>query len=245
MNVFGLKFARAAIWIALAVAAIAAGAAELGYSSSVTPGLIVHFERVFGQGARGRLEGWKEFVRRTASPAEQASRRSGEKDLLGPVNDFFNRLPSISDPEHWGVADYWATPSEFLASDGGDCEDYAIAKYFTLKELGVPISRLRLVYARTWLSRGAHMVLAYYVAPGAEPLILDSLEGGIRPASDRPDLIPVYTFNDDDLLFPQPGVPTVPVSTGSFRLWREVLNKLVREQTYEGKPGASGGAQIR
>ena len=228
----GLRFARAAIWIALAVAAIAAGATELGYSSSVTPGMIVHFERIFGRGARGHLDGWKEFVRRTAGRAEQAGRRSGEKDLLGPVNGFFNRLPYITDQVHWGVADYWATPSEFLASDGGDCEDYAIAKYFTLRELGVPISRLRMVYAKTWQSRAARMVLAYYVAPGAEPLILDSLEGGIRPASDRPDLIPVYTFNDDELLYPQPGLPTIPVSTGSFWLWREVREKLVREQTY-------------
>jgi len=224
MNVCGyrLGLARTAIWILLAAAAIAAGAAELGYSRSVTPGLIAHFGRQFGQGARDRLEGWKEFVRGS----------SGAKDLLGPVNGFFNRLPYLTDQDHWGVVDYWATPSEFLASAGGDCEDYAIAKYFTLKELGVPVSRLRMVYARTWKSNGAHMVLAYYPSPGADPLIMDSLEGGIRPASDRPDLIPVYTFNDDDLLFPQAGLPTIPISTGSFRLWREVLDKLARELTY-------------
>ena len=216
----------------LIVAAIAAGAAELGYSRSVTPGLIVHFERLFGEGARGRMEAWKDFVRSTAGRVAPARCGSGDKDLLGPVNGFFNRLPYITDMVHWGVVDYWATPSEFLASSGGDCEDYAIAKYFTLKELGVPVSRLRLVYARTWQSNVAHMVLAYYAAPGAEPLILDSLEGGIRPASDRPDLIPVYTFNDDDLLFPQPGLPTIPISTGSFRLWREVLDKLMRELAY-------------
>ena len=221
-----------ALLLAAAVATSVAAAGGLGFSRSVTPGLIVHFERLFGQGARGRLEGWREFVRSTAGRAEPARGSSGEKDLLGPVNGFFNRLPYISDLVHWGVVDYWATPSEFLASSGGDCEDYAIAKYFTLKELGVPVSRLRLVYARTWQSSGAHMVLAYYAAPGAEPLILDSLEGGIRPASDRPDLIPVYTFNDDDLLFPQPGLPTIPISTGSFRLWREVLDKLMRELAY-------------
>jgi predicted transglutaminase-like cysteine proteinase len=234
MNFCGLEIrtARVAIWLSLAAAAIAAGAAELGYSRNVTPGLIAHFERLFGQGVRGRLEGWKEFVRGTAGRAAQPRGSSGEKDLLGPVNGFFNRLPYITDQDHWGVADYWATPSEFLASSGGDCEDYAIAKYFTLKELGVPVSRLRLVYARTWQSSGAHMVLAYYAAPGAEPLIMDSLEGGIRPASDRPDLIPVYTFNDDDLQFPQPGLPTIPISTGAFRLWREVLDKLARELTY-------------
>jgi len=228
----GLRLARAAIWVVLAAAAIAAGAAELGYSRSVTSGMIAHFERLFGQGARGRLDGWKEFVRNTARPAPPARGGSGEVDLLRPVNGFFNRLPYVIDQAHWGAVDYWATPSEFLASSGGDCEDYAIAKYFTLKELGVPVSRLRMVYARTWKTNGAHMVLAYYAAPGAEPLILDSLEGGIRPASDRPDLIPVYTFNDDDLLFPQPGLPTIPVSTGSFRLWRVVLDKLMRELTY-------------
>jgi predicted transglutaminase-like cysteine proteinase len=232
MKLAGLKLARAAIWIALTAAALAAGAAELGYSGSVTPGLIVHFERLFGQGARGRLESWKEFVRGTAGRALPSRGKSGENDLLAPVNGFFNRLPYITDMVHWRVVDYWATPAEFLASNGGDCEDFAIAKYFTLKELGVPVSRLRLVYARTWKSNGAHMVLAYYAAPGAEPLIMDSLEGGIRPASDRPDLIPVYTFNDDDLLYPREGLPTVPVSTGSFRLWREVREKLARELTY-------------
>jgi len=222
----------AAALCAVVIAAALAAPGELGFSRSVTPGLIAYFERLFGQGARGQLAGWKEFVRGNAGLAEQPRGRSGETDLLRPVNGFFNRLPSITDEVHWGAVDYWATPAEFLASGGGDCEDYAIAKYFTLKELGVPVSRLRMVYARTWQANGAHMVLAYYATPGAEPLILDSLEGSIRRASERPDLIPVYTFNDDDLLYPQPGLPTIPISTGSFRKWRQVLDKLVRELTY-------------
>jgi predicted transglutaminase-like cysteine proteinase len=212
----------------LAVFALAAVAAELGFSRSVTPGLVVHYERQFGQGVRGRIDSWREFVRSAAA----LRGNPGEGELLGPVNGFYNRLRYVSDEVHWRAVDYWATPAEFLSSNGGDCEDYAIAKYFLLKELGVPVSRLRMVYARTWRSNVAHMVLAYYAAPGAEPLILDSLEGGIRPASDRPDLIPVYTFNDDDLLFPQPGLPTIPVSAASFRLWREVLDKLARELNY-------------
>lgn len=234
MNLAGLGpgLARAAIWVLLAAATIAAGAGELGYSRSVTPGLIAHFERLFGHGARGRLEGWKEFVRSTAGVGQQPRGRSGETDLLRPVNGFFNRVPSISDQVHWAAEDYWATPAEFLASGGGDCEDYAIAKYFTLKELGVPVSRLRLVYARTWRSNGAHMVLAYYSAPGADPLILDNLEGGVRPASDRPDLIPVFTFNDDDLLLPQAGGQTLRMSSLSIRKWSDVLDKLKREMTY-------------
>ena len=220
-----------ACFVALTAAAFAASG-ELGFSRSVTPGLIAHFERLFGQGARGRLEGWREFVRGRAGREGQARGNSGEIDLLRPVNGFFNRLPERTDLEHWGVADYWATPSESLASNGADCEDYAIAKYFMLKELGVPVVRLRLVYATTWRSGSAHMILAYYSDPGADPLILDSLEGAIQPASDRPDLIPVYTFNDDDLLFAQQGAPTVRISATSFRKWREVVTKLERELTY-------------
>jgi predicted transglutaminase-like cysteine proteinase len=223
------RLALSAICALLAAAAIAA-LGELGYSRSMTPGLIAHRERQFGAGARTRLEGWKSFVRETGATGA-AARQPGETSLLHPVNRFFNRIPAMTDLAHWGVEDYWATPSESLASNGADCEDYAIAKYFTLKELGVPISRLRLVYARTWRSRVAHLVLAYYPDSRADPLILDNLEGSIQPASDRPDLIPVYTFNDEELLWPQEGGPTVRLSATSNRKWKDVLDKLERELT--------------
>lgn len=221
---------RSGVCALLAVAAIAA-AAELGYSRSLTPGLIAQRERQFGAGARQRLDGWQAFVRETAAPGE-ATRPPGEDRLLRAVNRFFNRLPSVIDLRHWGVEDYWATPSESLGSNGADCEDYAIAKYFTLRELGVPVSRLRLVYAKSSRTRDAHMVLAYYREPGAEPLTLDNLEAGIRPASERPDLVPVYTFNDDDLFWPQAGAPTIQLAASSNRKWKDVLDKLQRELTY-------------
>jgi len=219
----------AAALCAVVIAAAFAASRELGFSRSVTPGLIAHFTRLFGAGARGRLDGWKEFVRSTSGGAAPAR---GESDLLRPVNEFFNRLPAVTDWLQWGVEDYWATPAEFLASSAGDCEDYAIAKYFTLKELGVPIARLRLVYAKTWRSSEAHMVLAYYAAPGADPLIMDNLQGSIESASERPDLTPVYMFNDDDLEFLQQGTPAVRHDALSIRRWRDVLTKLARELTY-------------
>jgi predicted transglutaminase-like cysteine proteinase len=132
----------------------------------------------------------------------------------------------------WGLDEYWATPAEALSINGADCEDFAIAKFFTLKELGVPNARLRLVYARQTHSPEAHMVLAYYSEPRADPLILDNLVGDITPASRRPDLTPVYTFNDDDLLFLKQSSSPVRVDTFSHRRWRELLAKLMREQTY-------------
>lgn len=180
---------------------------------------------------RVRLEGWKQFVQSIA-PREAPSRgTSSEADLLQPVNNFFNRLPAATDMALWGMDEYWATPAEALSINGADCEDFAIAKYFTLKELGVPNVRLRLVYARQAHSAEAHMVLAYYSEPRADPLILDNLDGDIIPASRRSDLTPVYTFNDDDLLFLKPGGSPVRADTFSHRRWRELLDKLMRERT--------------
>jgi len=221
----------AAALCAVIFAAAFAAAEEPGFSRSITPGLMDHFARLFGQGARGRLEGWREFVRSGAGRIEQASGGPGAGQL-GPVNGYFNGLPSIEDRAQWGVEDYWATPAEFLSSGGGDCEDYAIAKYFTLKELGVPVSRLRLVYARTWRSGAAHMVLAYYSTPAADPLIMDNLVKGMQRAGDRPDLIPVYMFNDDDMQFVRQGAGETRYDPMSIRKWRGVMEKLARELTY-------------
>jgi predicted transglutaminase-like cysteine proteinase len=226
-----LKPARALSLVGLyglLLAGAMAAPAELGFSRSVTPGLITHYAGRFGSGVRGRLEGWNGFVRGEAGRSGQS--RASEAGLLGPVNDFFNRVPSVEDRLVWGVEDYWATPSETLSVNGADCEDYAIAKYFTLKELGIPVARLRFVYARTWWSRdSAHLVLAYYPTPGAEPLILDNLQGGIEPASNRPDLTPVFTFNDEDLMMAQGAFVAVRMNPLSNRRWKEVVEKLELE----------------
>jgi len=132
---------------------------------------------------------------------------SGQDDAarLAAVNQFFNRrVVFASDAEVWGQTDYWASPLETLAKGRGDCEDYVIAKYFSLVAMGMPVARLRLVYVRAQVGGPggavlAHMVLAYYAAAGAEPLILDNLIGEIRPASRRPDLEPVFSFNGEGL----------------------------------------------
>lgn len=218
-----------AVALGMAIAAAIADSRELGFSRSVTPRLIAHYMGRFGPRTPERLEGWKGFVRGAQGRPEKARNPHGDLELLGLVNGFFNRIPSLTDLEHWRAAEYWATPAETVASNGGDCEDYAIGKYFALKELGIPVAQLRLVYAKTWWTRDAHMVLAYYSEPQADPLILDNLERQVRPASDRPDLIPVYSFNDDDLLFPQKDAPTLRLSASYNRNWRHVLEKLDRE----------------
>lgn len=121
------------------------------------------------------------------------------EDKLYEANKFFNRIPSEEDIYHWGKTDYWATPLEFLGTNGGDCEDYTIAKYFTLLEMGVEDSKLKLMYVTSMRPRQAHMVLAYYETPSSIPLVLDNLNKRILLASQRRDLIPIYSFNGKGL----------------------------------------------
>lgn len=157
-----------------------------------------------------------------------------DKARLAAVNQFFNRrIVFMEDAQNWNQADYWASPIELLARGAGDCEDYVIAKYFSLLLTGVPKARLRLVYVRLQVGgpQGAvlpHMVLAYYPAPDAEPMILDNLVNDIKPASRRLDLIPVFSFNSDSLWH---GVDGPPVADSITRLsrWREVLAKAKAE----------------
>ena len=118
---------------------------------------------------------------------------------LEKVNDFFNNVKYSSDQKIYGVSDYWATPIEFLARDEGDCEDFVIAKYFTLEYLGVPTSKMFLSYVKVKKSNEAHMVLSYFETPTSEPIILDSLKKVILPASKRDDLTPVFNFNPNIL----------------------------------------------
>lgn len=133
-----------------------------------------------------------------------AATRQEEVQRLQRVNDFFNAAIRFeSDQSIWGEEDYWATPLETIGMGRGDCEDIAIAKYFALKAAGVAVAKMRLVYVRATIDdRGravqqAHMVLAYYATPDAEPLILDNLVRRIRPANERRDLQPVFSFNSE------------------------------------------------
>ncbi len=164
----------------------------------------------------------------------QQIERSGTHDelqRLKDVNDFFNRrLAFRDDAVTWGVPDYWASPLESLDKRAGDCEDYAIAKYFSLAAAGVPMAKLRMVYVRARLQGQAlpHMVLAYYAQPSAEPLILDNLRPEVLPASQRADLTPVFSFNTDGLW---QGVGQVTSGDPMVRLslWRELVAKVRAE----------------
>jgi len=203
----------------VSAAAVAFGQprAERGYTTAVSEQLIEVYSRRFGPEARARLEAWKrDAAARKRSPGREAA-------MLSEVNRMLNRVRFVDDRVHWGEVDYWATPAESIGSDGADCEDFSIAKYFLLKELGVPIARLRLTYVKSLKLNQAHMVLAYYERPDAEPLVLDNLEDRVRPASQRADLVPVYSFNDEEVWIEMRGRSGSPTQ---LRNWRALMDRL-------------------
>jgi predicted transglutaminase-like cysteine proteinase len=140
-----------------------------------------------------------------------------------------NQTPFISDREHWGKEDYWATPIEFLSTNGGDCEDFSIAKYFTLRALGVPDDKLRITYVKELvIYNEAHMVLAYFPTPDSEPLVLDNIRKTIQSASSRSDLLPVYSFNGSGLWLAKEQTGRAQSVGGSDRIghWRDLQSRL-------------------
>ncbi|MCB5206725.1 transglutaminase-like cysteine peptidase [Methylovorus mays] len=160
-------------------------------------------------------------------------RDAPDQEKLEKINLFVNdKIRRFDDDINiWGQSDYWATPLESLGREAGDCEDYSIAKYVFLRELGIPNEKLRLTYVRAKIGgpnsriSQAHMILSYYPTPNAEPLILDNLIISIRPASRRPDLVPIFSFNSEGLWT---GTSTTPSSDSLSHLsrWRNVLARM-------------------
>jgi predicted transglutaminase-like cysteine proteinase len=161
-------------------------------------GLVVALGDAHAQTAAERRQAWHALLAGLAGAPEVAQ--------VEAVNRFVNQAVVFAeDRTTWGHADYWANPHETLARGRGDCEDYAIAKFFSLRRLGIDADRLWLTYAmlrtggRDSRVEQAHMVLAYYPTPAAEPLILDNMLSSPHPASRRDDLRPIFRFNDRTL----------------------------------------------
>jgi len=214
-----LRFVPLAV-VLLALGCLAQQRLELGFTTAVSPRLVEQHVRRFGPPAKAHLDNWKAYA------AKRRGNGAPEAELLAEVNRTLNRVRFVDDSKHWGEADYWATPSEMVASHGADCEDFTIAKYFMLKELGVPIARLRMTYVKSLKLNQAHMVLAYYPRPDADPLVLDNLEDSVRPASQRPDLVPVYSFNDEEVWVEARGRSGSP---RQIRNWAALIERLERE----------------
>ena len=176
----------------------------------------------YGNDARSRVETWQRLI--------EENQNISEIDKLNLTNQFINQLDFVDDLTHWGKRDYWATPIETLASNGGDCEDFSIAKYVTLTKLGVPDACLRLVYVKADLINQSHMVLTHQCSPKEPVLVLDNLIPEILPAEKRTDLHPVYSFNASDLwVNKQLNNAKQTGSSQQIGLWQQLLEKMQQE----------------
>lgn len=189
--------------------------------------LQLNYVQKFGLGALPNFNAWHSML--------LSVKDMKDEDKLKRVNEFFNRRVAWSEDQAiWGQLDYWATPMETIGKGLGDCEDFAIAKYFTLVNLGIPITKLRLIYVKAKVSNlpnsqdQAHMVLAYYLNPQSEPLIMDNQITEIRPASRRPDLTPIFSFNSEGIYL---GASGSDEQSGRSKLsrWQDLLQRVQSE----------------
>ncbi len=182
----------------------------------------------YGQNTANTVAEWRGMLEKSANGTDD--------EKLVAINDYFNtRIRWVQDPEAWGQKDYWATPLQTMAKRMGDCEDFAIAKYASLILAGVDINKLRITYVKARMGgpyskiHEAHMVLAYYPTPSADPKILDNLIMDIRPASQRPDLTPVFGFNSNGLWVGGAAAPATKDPGAKLSRWRDLLQRAAAE----------------
>ena len=188
----------------------------------VTAELVQWVKQKYGEQAAQRMQSWQQLM--------TGHREKSDEQKLVLVNDFFNQLAYRSDLNIWGKNDYWATPVEALGVGQADCEDYSIAKYFTLREMGVPDEKMRITYVKALELNQAHMVLTYYPKPGSVPLVLDNLKGEILSANKRGDLAPVYSFNAEGLWLSKSRNRGQKVGTSErISLWQDLKARMEKE----------------
>jgi len=115
---------------------------------------------------------------------------------LSHINLFLNKILPANDIKTKSTLDHWATPKEFLIEGYGDCEDYAIAKYFTLIELGIKKENMYFAVVDVKGAKNTHMILLYVEDKNKSPLVLDNLSFKVIPLSKRKKLIPKFAFNE-------------------------------------------------
>lgn len=197
------------------------GCSTLPEAPGISSEELQDIEARYGVEARERVQSWRHVIE------DNQSRPVMEK--LDVANRFFNRVKFEDDAVHWHREDYWATPIETLATNGGDCEDFSIGKYFTLKELGISDQCLRLTYVKSLTLNKPHMVLNYQCDGGAANLVLDNIEPKIVPSAERIDLLPVYSFNASGLwIAKQKGMGQQVGGSERLSLWRELLSRVSR-----------------
>lgn len=215
-----MKAKRLLSWVALGLTLLLVSHALIAvenYNISIAEPVLLGAEAKYGPTAPRRILAWSKLI--------TSSKKKSVTEKLELVNDFFNRIPFKSDMELWGKRNYWPTPVEMLARNGGGHSAFATSKYFSLLALGVRIDQLQITYVTATNlppADQAHMVLTYYATPDAMPLVLDNLDGEVKPANERNDLIPIYSFNGDGLWLSSARSEGKSAASANTDLWHEM-----------------------
>jgi len=137
---------------------------------------------------RCHLQEWKALLRDLQG--------KDRKTQIEAVNKYLNEVSYLTDPVNYGVADYWATPRQFLTRKG-DCEDYAIAKYMSLRSLGFTDDQMRVVVLNDLNLRIAHAILVVYHEGRA--LVLDNQIRSVVAATSIRHYKPIFSVNETAL----------------------------------------------
>jgi predicted transglutaminase-like cysteine proteinase len=147
---------------------------------------------------------------------------------LSHINSFINKILPAYDISSQATIDYWETPKEFLLKGHGDCEDYVIAKYFTLLELGIPKEKLYFGVVDLKGEKNSHMILLYLENKDSIPLVMDNLSSKVLPLTDRKNIIPKFAFNEIDSykFTPERFTEKVKINWGKDNKWEKLLNRV-------------------
>lgn len=131
------------------------------------------------------LKEWKEFLASQKGKSRLSQVRA--------VNAYMNRQPYFTDPRNYGIKDYWATPGQFFRRNG-DCEDYAIAKFMSLRALGFTNKDMRIVVLHDMNLRVGHAILVVHL--DGQALVLDNQVRNVVPAETIRHYRPIYSINE-------------------------------------------------
>jgi len=147
------------------------------------------------------------------------------------INNYFNKFSNISDLKLWGHKEYWATPDELIKKNGGDCEDFAVAKYYYLTQIGINEGKLRLAYVKAYNRKIStienHLVLLYYNISNQQEYVLDSIDRLVKPVSHRKDLSYQFAFNKNNVWPLNKSINAFQIRrSGIFQSWKGVLKRM-------------------
>jgi predicted transglutaminase-like cysteine proteinase len=154
-------------------------------------------------GVLDRMKTWKGFFedpKMAAIPARKSwqalkaeIKDKPPMDRIKAVNKFFNQWPYRLDSGNYGASDYWATPFEFMKKSG-DCEDYSIAKFYALKELGFTGDDMRIVALKDTIRNIGHAVLVVYL--DGDAYVLDNQTVMVLSHVKYKHYLPQYSVNE-------------------------------------------------